>query len=81
MTPTGKACEVPARKRYLTPGEFSLALADSGLSMHPDTVRRRCGLPAGDPLRIATHPDFPGRHYIPVSEFDRISSGTAEASA
>jgi hypothetical protein len=62
----------PTPVRHYTPGEFSAALAAHGITLHPVTVRWRCGLPEGDPLRIRANPNYPGRRYIPGSELIRL---------
>jgi hypothetical protein len=61
-------------ERHYTPGEFSAALARHGITLHPVTVRWRCGLPEGQPLHIRTNPNYPGRIYIPDSELIRLST-------
>jgi hypothetical protein len=70
-SPGGSAANAP-RERHYTPGEFSAALAEHGITLHPVTVRWRCGLPEGVPLRIGANPNYPGRHYIPESELIRL---------
>jgi hypothetical protein len=65
------AAPSPHEKHY-TPGKFSAALERCGITLHPVTVRRRCQLPVGDPLRIQVNPPFPFRIYIPESELSRF---------
>jgi hypothetical protein len=57
---------------YYTPGEVSAVLAEHGITLHPKMVRERCALPASDPQHIRTNAAFPGRHYIPFSEVNRL---------
>jgi hypothetical protein len=65
----------PPLPRHYTPGEFSAALEACGITLHPKTVRERCGLPDGDAERIRVNPNFPGRYYIPGSELTRLATG------
>lgn len=80
MMTGGKAASVPAVRLWLSPSEFAAELATRGLSLSEKAVRERCHLPEGNPLRIARHPQFPGRIYIARSELDRLTE-TPGASA
>ena len=66
--------------RHYTPKELSAALAEAGIALSERSIMRRCGLPEGDALRIATPPAFPGRHYLPETELVRLL-GVSEAVA
>ena len=67
-----------AGRRYFTPKELAGELVAEGLTASERSITRRCHLPAGHPLRIATNPHF-GRLHIPASELARLLG--AEASA
>ena len=71
QSPGGLASNTP-RERHYTPCEFSAALAEHGITLHPVTVRWRCGLPSDWPLHIRSNPNYPGRIYIPESELIRL---------
>ena len=73
--PGGLASPAPARPRHYTPGEFSIALGEIGISRSERWVRDECN--AG---RIKTNPVFQSRHYIPETELFRIA-GIKEAAA
>ncbi len=57
--------------RWYSPKDLARELIAAGIQAHEQTIRRRCGLPKGDPLRIETPPGFPGRLYIPEAELAR----------
>lgn len=79
MNPGSKAAPVPPARSWLTPGEFSAALADLGLSLCTKEIYRRVNLPASDAKRIHRHPSFHCRIYIPVSEVARIGLAPVNA--
>lgn len=81
MSSGGKATSPAPRPRNYSPSEFSAALAECGVSLCADRVRRRCCLPAAHPEHIATLATFPGRHFIPEAELFRLASVPTEASA
>jgi hypothetical protein len=71
QSPGGLASNEP-RERHYTPEEFSEALRQYGITLHPVVVRMRCRYPESNAYHIKTNPAFPGRHYIPESELIRI---------
>lgn len=76
MSNGGKANPAPARRLWLSPGEFSAELAEVGLALCEKTIRVRCRLPIGHAQRIAAHPGyFPRRIYINRSELERLTAG------
>ncbi len=58
--------------RHYTPKELSGRLAAHGIALSERAIQRRCRLPEGDALRIATNPHFRGRDYIPAAELARL---------
>lgn len=65
---------------FYSPKEASRELeARYRLRVSEKTLRERCNLRPGHPLRIETNPRFPGRHWIFESELARLAG--AEVSA
>ncbi len=58
--------------RHYTPKELSAKLSEKGISLSVRSIVWRCRLPAGEALRIATNPNYPGRHYVPAGELARL---------
>jgi hypothetical protein len=68
----GKAVLRTKPQRYL-PKEASRILGEFGIVICEQTIRRRCNLPAGHPLRILRLATFSRRYWIPESEVFRLA--------
>jgi hypothetical protein len=65
--------------RHFSPKELASELAAYGVQLGERAIQSRCNLPEGDPLRIATNPNFPGRHFILERELARLLGATEAA--
>lgn len=67
--------------KHYAPKDVARELNAAGIPSHPKTLRKRCRLPAGDPRRIVTNPEFPGRFLIPETELLRLIGAGKGATA
>ena len=63
--------------KHHAPKDVARALTAAGIPTHPETIRRRCRVPAHDAHHIETNPAFPGRFHIPERELARLLGAKA----
>lgn len=67
--------------KHYAPKDVARELNAAGIPTAARAIRRRCRLPATDPLHIATNPAFPGRFHIPEPELARLLGTKREVAA
>ena len=64
-----------SERRVYTPAEFSAELLSRyGKKLGERAIARRCRLPVGHRQKIARLAAFPGRHFIPADELERVGT-------